>query len=95
MTQVWDNGPNDKAETLVLLALADFCNDSGECWPSMATIATKSRMTERGAQKIVARLVKSGWLEIDARKGRSGTNLYTVKTPNPVPKTPNPVRPNH
>lgn len=81
MSQVWESGPQDKAETLVLLALADFCNDDGECWPSVASIARKARMTERGAQKIIARLVGCGWVHIDQNAGRRGCNLYTVSAP--------------
>lgn len=48
-------------------------------------------MTERGARKIIARLEDMGWLEIDYRNGRSGCNLYTVKTLNrvhPEPRSP-------
>ena len=56
MSRIWDVGPLGSAETMVLLALADYCNDDGECWPSMASIARKARMTERGVQKIMARL---------------------------------------
>ena len=104
MSQVWSDGPSDKSEILLLLALADFCNDEGECWPAVDTIAEKARMTSRGVQKISARLVEAGWLEIDLRKGRHGCNLFRIKTPNgahPNPehgsprtrfaKTPNPV----
>lgn len=102
MTDVWDNGPGDKSETLILLALADFCNDDGECWPSVATIAAKARMTERGAQKIIARLVEIGWLEIQEGGGRRNCNLYRIKnpeprsprttfTPNAIAETPNTV----
>lgn len=105
MSQVWENGPSDKAEAFVLLAIADYCNDEGECWPSVASIARKARMTERGVQKICARLCEIGWLQIDLRRGRHGCNLYRIQTPNPVHpeprsprtpehQTPNPVRQN-
>src|SRR6056297_1102181 len=105
MSRVWDSGPSDKAEILVLLAIADYCNDEGEYWPAISSIARKSRMTERGVQKICARLCEIGWLEIELRKGRHGCNLYRITTPNPVHpepssprtpehQTPNPVRQN-
>jgi hypothetical protein len=84
MARVWENGPADKSEVLVLLAIADYCNDDGECWPAVASIAGKARMTERGVQKICARLIDIGWLEIDIRMGRRGCNLYRIKTPNTV-----------
>jgi len=101
MSCVWQDGPADKSEILVLIALADFCNDDGECWPSVAGIARKSRMTERGVQKIIGRLCEIGWVTINPNAGRKGCNLYTVSPPNPVhprtPFTPNAVTqpPNH
>lgn len=89
MSQVWDSGPEDRAELLVLLALADFANDAGECWPSMICIAAKARMTERGAQKIVRRLEETGWLEIATGGGRGGKNSYRIKAGNPERETGN------
>jgi len=68
-----------------MLALADFCDDAGECWPSMATIAQKVRMTERGVQKIVRRLEAAGWLTINTGTGRRGCNQYRL---NPEPHSP-------
>ncbi len=89
MAQIWDFGPEDRSELLVLLALADFANDEGECWPSMVGVAQKSRMTERGAQKIVRRLEEDGWLQIDTGGGRGGKNRYRILAQNPELETPN------
>jgi hypothetical protein len=87
MTQVWDHGPDNQGELLVLLALADFADDRGVCWPSMASIARKARLTERGAQKIVRRLEATGHVRIVTGGGRHGCNQYVI--------TPNVVRPEH
>ena len=84
MSQVWESGPDDKAEILVLLALADYCNDAGECWPAVARSAKKARMSVRGVQTVTARLVESGWLEIDPGNGRKNCNNYRIKTPQPL-----------
>lgn len=95
MSWVWDRGPARGSELLVLLALADFANDDGECWPSMRRIAEKARMTERGAQKIARRLVDDGFLEINTGGGRHGCNRYLIITSeraNPV-HPPNDVHP--
>jgi len=92
MASVWDNGPEDRSELLVLLALADFANDAGECWPSMIGIAEKARMTERGAQKIVRRLEETGWLEIVTGGGRGGKNSYRIKAEKPEQETGNAKR---
>lgn len=83
MAKVWDNGPEDRAELLVLLALADFANDEGRCWPSMSGIAQKARITERGAQKIVRRLEETGWLKIATGGGRGCKNSYLITPRNP------------
>jgi hypothetical protein len=93
LTEIWENGPNSQADTLVLLALADFANDRGECWPSITSICKKSRLSNRGVQKVLARLKADGWLEIRAGGGRHQCNFYTIKTPNRSVKTPNEVHP--
>lgn len=83
MSAVWENGPDDRSELLVMLALADFCNDEGECWPSMRSIAAKARMTERGAQKTIGRLVDAGRVSVATGGGRGGCNRYQICTRNP------------
>ena len=94
MAQVWETGPSDKGEMLVLLALADFSNDDGECWPAVGTLARKARLSERGVQKILARLAEADWLEIEPGNGRKNTHLYRLKTPNTVhPPNPEPGSP--
>lgn len=82
MSWVWDNGPRDGTETLVLLALADFCDDSGRCYPSMRRIAEKARMQERSAQRVVRRLEASGWICVTTGNGRHGCNQYQILTKN-------------
>lgn len=81
LSAVWDRGPEDKGELLVLLALADYCNDDGECWPSIPAVARKARMSDRGVQKICARLAEQGWLRIEPNRGRRGCNLYRLLNP--------------
>lgn len=78
-----DRGPTDKAETLVLLALADGADgETGETWPSLARIALRSRLTRRGVQKVLARLEADGWLSIDRHRtrpnGSTTSNIYRL-----------------
>ncbi len=81
MTLVWDNGPDDKNELLVLLSLADNANDSGVCWPSIDTIARKCRMSNRGVIDILARLEASGILSVyrSSTDGKKNVNQYTIQ----------------
>lgn len=79
MAWVWDNGPEDQAELLVLLAVADFCNDHGECWPAMASIARKARLSERGARLVIRRLEARGYLETQRGGGRRRSSRYRIR----------------
>lgn len=78
MAQAWSSGPDDRSELLVLLALADFANDKGECWPSMVTIGDKARMSDRGARKVVRKLEEQGYIRCIKNGGRGGSNHYIV-----------------
>lgn len=95
MSWVWDNGPEDRDELLVLLALADFADDNGACYPSMAGIAEKARLTERGARGIVRRLETNGWITTKVGGGRGGKSYYRLHrkeraaAQNPEPETRN------
>jgi len=80
MSEIWQNGPSKQSERFVLLALADYANDDGECWPSISGVCKKTCMSERGVQTIIRRLENEGWLEISIGGGRKNCNLYTVKT---------------
>ena len=93
MTLVWQNGPEKQSERFVLLALADYANDDGECWPSIAGLMQKTCLSERGIQSVIRRLCADGWLEIEAGGGRRNCNLYTIITAklaeiNPAPPAP-------
>lgn len=102
MSWVWEHGPRDGTDALVLLALADFADDAGRCYPSMRTIAGKARMTVRGAQKVIRRLEADGWVSVSTGNGRHGCNKYYIgrKKGEPcsgfkVETTPNTVLPEH
>ena len=90
MTRVWDNGPDNQGELLVLLALADFADDAGNCWPSLATIAKKARIQERSARRIVRRLEDAGYLQTVVGGGRHGCNQYRVNPDIKSPRTESP-----
>ncbi len=78
MSAVWESGPEDKAELIVLLALADFANDAGDCWPSMPTIGRKARMSERNARRVIRKLEDDGYIQTVAGGGRYGCSQYRI-----------------
>ncbi len=47
MSLVWDHGPLKQRDRFVLLALADYANDLGECYPSIQGIAKKTCLLAR------------------------------------------------
>lgn len=61
MTSAWEVNLPD-SEKLVLLALADWANDDGACWPSMAKLATKCSKSDRTVQTAIKALVAGGHL---------------------------------
>lgn len=82
MASVWEKAvTDDPTVLLVMLALADWANDEGVCWPSIPAIAQKCRTSERTVQRILRNMQQSGFLEITIRRGRNHTNLYKLKVP--------------
>ena len=84
MSQIWENGPDSMTDRFVLLCIADYANDGGIAWPSIASICKKTTLSDRGVQKSIRRLEASGWLVVETAAGRKGCNNYHIKTPNTV-----------
>jgi hypothetical protein len=75
------SGPSRSAEKLVLVAIASFVNSkTGRCDPSMAAVAERASMTERGARSIIRRLEVDGWLSVSTGGGRAGCSTYRINT---------------
>jgi hypothetical protein len=84
LTAVWDHAPVSQSTLLVLLALADRANDAGTCWPSVAEMAQRARVSERQVQRALGELERAAWLQREARPGRM--TLYRI-TPHVTPDT--------
>lgn len=75
---------------LVLLALADYANDGGYCWPSLTQLAKKTRLSRRQVITVVGDLVALA--EIEKVRGahesvpgdRRRTNAYRVVLVKPL-----------
>ena len=94
MAWVWANSRSKPTQRLVLLAIADCANDHGaEAYPSTATLAGKTGLTERGVRKAIVELERLGELAVQYKNGPRGTNRYRVvmsdETRNTVPGTRN------
>lgn len=64
LSQVWDGYPGGGAELLTLLALADWCDDFGRCYPSIRSIARKVRLSDKQARRIVHKLEDEGFVKV-------------------------------
>ncbi len=78
-------------ERLVMLALADHADDSGECYPSMQRLMQRTGLTDRAIQNNVKRLVDAGYLSVETGGGRRQSNLYRLHL-NPERRSENPER---
>jgi len=90
MSRVWDASTRDSGEFIVELALADACNDDGECWMKHDTLARKARMSERQARRIISSLIEAGVIEKASAPSRlRNCNTYRF----PVAPSGTPIEP--
>lgn len=80
--RVWRYSQQSGTALLVLLALADWADDWGYCYPGHATTARKARTTERNVYLLINKLAEAGEIRI-VRKGSGGryqreTSVYQV-----------------
>jgi len=66
MSQVWEIYPGSGSELLAMLALADWSDDNGKCYPSMSSIAKKTRLSRSQARRVVHQLIDDGFLVVTA-----------------------------
>lgn len=79
MSAVWHDAKEYReGPLLVLLALADWANDDGWCWPAVPAIAEKSRLTERQVYSILAGLESDGVIVRQSGGGRGKSTRYRV-----------------
>ena len=74
-TFYWDRCPEVTGSArLVILALADRCNEDGWCYPSVPELARRCRLSDRGVQKLLARLAAGGHIAVEAKEGARKTH---------------------
>jgi hypothetical protein len=74
---IWENTEQKNTKLLVLLALADACNDDGVCWPGHAHIAHKCRLSINRTSAVLKELKESGEIGIAVHEGEKTTSGYT------------------
>ena len=79
MNWVWANSTEQGTGLLLLLAIADTAHDDGKgSYPSIETLAQKSRVSQRAVQYQLRRLEESRTIIIEYHEGPHGANLYSV-----------------
>ena len=81
MSQVWNMEIDDSTTKLTLMALADFSDDEGYCYPSYEVLAKKISKSKRTAIRAVEKLTELGFLQKEKRELKDGTssaNLYKI-----------------
>lgn len=81
MSQRWLNlvthaGPEHPATCSIVRALADYADDKGTSWPSIATLATYLRVTERTVYRRLGYAERDGWIAVVSGGGRHKVNRY-------------------
>lgn len=88
MSRVWDGFPGGGSDLLTMLALADWSDDEGRCWPSMASIAKKTRLSEKQARRVVHSIIESGFLIVtDNQQGGATSRRYQIQVDRLTPPT--------
>lgn len=81
MSEVWSRYDGSGNELLLALAIADFADDTGRSiYPSVATLAKKTRQSERTVQRQLRTMEDRGWISVIGNEngGRNNTRLYQI-----------------
>ncbi len=68
MAMVWDSAPVAGSDLLALLALADWSDDSGRSFPSVAAVAKKVRLSRSQTQRVLHSLIECGLLAVEGNQ---------------------------
>src|SRR6202167_2756334 len=77
---VWDGGPIDRSQRLLMLALADSSNDDGFSWPGIQTLATKTATNARTVIRALKGLERHGWIAVNRKAHYGKGNTYQINT---------------
>lgn len=79
LSKVWEDlSVTRQSHLLVLLAIADYARADGKAWPSIDSLAQKSRLSQRSVQNVIAELISAKKLSVERGAGPFGTNVYSL-----------------
>lgn len=77
---LWENSQASGSRLLLLLAIADFADDNGLAWPSLATLEAKTRVPRRTVQRMISELEELGMLSVKRGDGRHSSRYRVDMT---------------
>ena len=78
MTRVWEHATYKEGALLTLLALADYADDNGVCWPGQPELSHKARLGERQLRNVLHMLEGKGEIVSVPGRGRGNVTVYCV-----------------
>lgn len=85
LSHVWNRSRAKSTNLLVMLTIADCCNDDGFTWYAVTNLAKKARVSPRTLRYAIAALERLGELKVFVRKAddssRNLSNVYMVVLP--------------
>lgn len=73
--------PDDPITRFVLVALANYADDYGVCWPAQSTLLENVKCSERKLRNCLRELVEGGFIEVVERRRPNGSrrsNAYLL-----------------
>jgi hypothetical protein len=76
---VRDHSESRRSTRLVLIAIADHCDDAGRnSWPSISTLARETRLCKKAVYTAISELIALGELDVSIDKSARRTNVYSL-----------------
>jgi len=75
---VWEHSRAQNGPLILLLAVANEIDKTGNCIMSVAEMATRTRLSERAVQNAVRELERLGELKVTPKAGGHGRNGYAL-----------------
>ncbi len=75
---VWEHSKQTGYGKLLMLALAEFADADGRCWPAIETLANRIDVKPRSVKRLIAQAEADGELTIERNAGRGNTNEYVI-----------------
>ena len=60
--KIFDHGPMERNARFVLLAIGEYANSAGVCFPYLQSLATRTLFTREYVGQTVEQLIKEGWV---------------------------------